>query len=213
MTHRILFATSNPHKVEEVRAVLKEAGVEIISLADLERDFPEPDETGLTFAENARLKAAAYAAMSGMSVLADDSGLSVDALGGAPGVHSARYAGVGSTRAERDAANNAKLLAAMAGVPEGQRSARFVCAMCLASPDGSIVAQTEGTFEGTIGFAPRGANGFGYDPLLQLPGEGRTSAELSSKEKNARSHRGAATRAMADSIRELTANPGRAASH
>ncbi|MDA0803241.1 MAG: RdgB/HAM1 family non-canonical purine NTP pyrophosphatase [Planctomycetota bacterium] len=212
MTHRILFATSNPHKVEEVVAVLELVGVEVISLANLASEFPEPEETGETFAENARIKAVAYAAMCGMHALADDSGLSVDALGGAPGVQSARYAGVGTTRAERDAANNAKLLAALTGVPEGQRSARFVCAMCLAAPDGSILAEAEGTFEGAIGFAPRGSNGFGYDPLLELPGEGRTSAELSPQEKNARSHRGAATRAMADSLRGLTANPDRVAS-
>ncbi len=201
---RILLATGNPHKVEEVREILRGDGVELLSLLDLGGDFPEPEETGATFAENARIKARAYAAMAGMPALADDSGLSVDALGGGPGVQSARYAGVGTTRAERDAANNAKLLAALAGVPDGRRTARFVCAMCLSAPDGSIMAQTEGSFEGTIGFAPRGSNGFGYDPLLVLPGEDRTSAELPPSEKNARSHRGAATRAIAPRLAALT---------
>jgi XTP/dITP diphosphohydrolase len=128
-------------------------------------------------------------------VLADDSGLEVDALGGAPGVHSARYAGVGATRAERDAANNANLLRALDGVPHARRTARFVCVLCVARPDGSIAAEARGTFDGWIGEGLRGSNGFGYDPLLVLA-DGRTSAELSSAEKNARSHRGNALRTL-----------------
>lgn len=194
---RVLFASGNTHKVDEVRAILAEVGVDVMSLDQLSLEIPEPEETGKTFAENARIKAVVYARGSGMPALADDSGLVVDALDGAPGVFSARYAGVDGGRAERDAANNAKLLKELDGVPLNRRTARFVCAMCLAAPDGSTVVEASGAFEGVIGLAPRGTNGFGYDPLLELPGEGRTSAELSPAEKNARSHRGAAARAIA----------------
>ncbi|MFZ9916082.1 MAG: RdgB/HAM1 family non-canonical purine NTP pyrophosphatase [Phycisphaerales bacterium] len=190
---RLVIATSNPHKVEEIAAVLGRLGIECVPLG--RTDIPEPDEDGETFEANARIKAVEYAKALGATVLADDSGLEVDALGGAPGVHSARYAGVGATRAERDEANNAKLLAALAGVPDEQRAARFVCVLCVAAPDGAIEAEARGTFEGRIGQAPRGANGFGYDPLLVLD-DGRTSAELSPEEKNARSHRGNALRRL-----------------
>jgi XTP/dITP diphosphohydrolase len=193
----ILVATGNPHKLEEIRAVLGPLGFTVLGLDDIGTVPPEPDEDGPTFEANARIKAIAYARATGRRCLADDSGLEVDALGGAPGVRSARYAGVGATRAERDAANNALLLERMRGVPAARRSARFVCAMCLAEADGTIVAETRGEFAGVIAEAPRGANGFGYDPLLLLPEEGRTSAELSPAEKNARSHRGAAVRALA----------------
>jgi len=190
---KLVIATSNPHKVEEIQAVLGQVGIECVPLGDA--GIPEPEEDGATFEENARIKAVAYAKALGVTVLADDSGLEVDALGGAPGVHSARYAGIGETRAERDAANNAKLLRALAGVPQARRTARFVCVLSVARPDGSIVAEARGHFEGFIGEAPRGANGFGYDPLLVLA-DGRTSAELTSAEKNARSHRGNALRTL-----------------
>ena len=190
---KLIIATSNPHKVEEIAAVLGQIGIACVPLA--RTDIPEPDENGATFEENARIKAIAYARALGATVLADDSGLEVDALGGAPGVHSARYAGIGATRAERDAANNAKLLRELAGVPHARRTARFVCVLCVARPDGSIAAEARGHFEGWIGESPRGANGFGYDPLLVLT-DGRTSAELSSAEKNARSHRGNALREL-----------------
>ncbi len=190
---KLTIATSNPHKVEEIAAVLGQIGIACVPLA--RTDIPEPDENGATFEENARIKAIAYAKALGVTVLADDSGLEVDALGGAPGVHSARYAGIGATRAERDAANNAKLLRELAGVPHGRRTARFVCVLCVARPDGSIAAEARGHFEGWIGEAPRGSNGFGYDPLLVLD-DGRTSAELTSAEKNARSHRGNALREL-----------------
>lgn len=188
---KLTIATSNPHKVEEISAVLRPLGIDCVALG--RTDIPEPDEDGVTFEENARIKAVAYARALGEMVLADDSGLEVDALDGAPGVQSARYAGLGATRAERDAANNAKLLAALAGVPDARRAARFVCVLTIARPDGTIIAESRGTFEGVIGHVPRGANGFGYDPLLVLP-DGRTSAELTSEEKNARSHRGNALR-------------------
>lgn len=203
MAHRLiggeplLFATTNPHKVEEVAAILAPLGIEVVGLDTLEERPPEPVEDGATFADNARRKAVAYARATRRHVLADDSGLEVDALGGGPGVHSARYAGTGATRAERDAANNRRLLEALRGVPDERRGARFVCVLVLAAPDGRVLAETRGTFEGRIAHAPRGANGFGYDPLLELTGEGRTSAELEPAEKNARSHRGAAARAMA----------------
>lgn len=186
-------ATSNPHKVDEISAVLGQIGIACLPMQAA--GVPEPVEDGATFEENARIKARAYAKALGCVVLADDSGLEVDALGGAPGVHSARYAGVGATRAERDAANNAKLLRELAGVPHARRTARFVCVLCVARPDGSIVAEARGHFEGWIGEAPRGANGFGYDPLLVLE-DGRTSAELTPAEKNARSHRGNALREL-----------------
>ena len=118
-------------------------------------------------------------------------------------MYSARYAGVGHARDDRDQANNDKLLAAMRNVPPEKRAARFICAMCLAAPDGSILAETEGTFDGVIAEQPAGSNGFGYDPLLYLPAESCTSAELTPEEKNKRSHRGAAARAMAQCMREL----------
>jgi len=194
----LVIATSNPHKVEEIGAVLGQLGIQCLPLGD--PGIPEPKEDGATFEANARIKAIAYAKALGCTVLADDSGLEVDALGGAPGVHSAYYAGVGATRAERDPANNAKLLKALEGVPDAQRNARFVCVLCIARPDGTILAESRGTFDGVIGHAPRGAHGFGYDPLLVLP-DGRTSAELSSDEKNARSHRGNALRALVPKLR------------
>lgn len=199
MSTQVLLATSNPHKLDEVRDILGAIGLDVVGLDTLDDVPPEPIEDADTFEGNARLKAVGYARATGRRSLADDSGLEVDALGGAPGVHSARYAGVGDTRDERDAANNAKLLAAMHGVPDAQRAARFVCCMCLADPDGTIVAEARGTFDGVLGRSPRGGHGFGYDPLLVLP-EGVTSAELDPAQKNARSHRAQAARAMAAAL-------------
>lgn len=196
----ILFATSNPHKVEEVAAILAIQGITVQSLTELEVIPPEPVEDAGTFEGNARLKAIGYATSTGLRCLADDSGLEVDALGGAPGIHSARFAECSGDRVTRDAANNAKLMGMICDVPEEARAARFVCAMCLADPDGSIIAESMGTFEGVITMEPRGKNGFGYDPLLYLPDRDCTSAELSAEEKNARSHRGAATRSMAERL-------------
>jgi XTP/dITP diphosphohydrolase len=211
----LVLATGNPHKVEEMRAVFGALGVDVIGLRELAgwEGFREPGETGSTFEENAAIKALGYARQTGRWCIADDSGLEVDALGGAPGVISSHYAtrGVetGGTRAERDRGNNDKLLVDLEGVPAGERTARFVCVMCLASPRG-VVATVRGTFEGAIGEAgdvPRGGNGFGYDPLFVIE-DGRTSAELSSEEKNARSHRGAAARLMAERIAELRGSHG-----
>lgn len=207
----ILLATTNPHKLGEVRAVLEPHAIRVLSLNDVlgpagEAALEEPVEDAPTFEGNARIKATHYATHTGRVTLADDSGLEVDALDGAPGVLSARYAGVGADRAARDAANNAKLLDALADVPDDRRTARFVCAMCLAAPDGRILATSRGTFEGRIAHGAQGNNGFGYDPLLIVAGDptGRTSAELSPDEKNARSHRGAAARAIAPRIVEAT---------
>lgn len=193
----LLVATSNPHKLEEIRAVLGPLGIRTIGLDEAGVNVPEPVEDGATFEANARLKAIYYAQAAQRTCLADDSGLEVDALGGAPGVYSARYAGTGDTRAQRDAANNARLLAELKDVPPECRTARFVCAMCLADADGQVLTETRGEFAGVIIDEPRGHNGFGYDPLLWLADVGKTSAELPPAEKNARSHRGAASRAMA----------------
>jgi XTP/dITP diphosphohydrolase len=195
---RIVVATGNPHKVEEIRAVLAPLGFTVLSLAETGRPVPaEPEEPHPTFEANARLKALHYARAIGEAVLADDSGLEVDALGGAPGVHSAHWAGTEGSRAERDARNNAKLAEAMRGVPAHLRMARFVCTMCVATPSGEVLVETRGEMEGVIGEAPRGAHGFGYDPWLHLPERGVSSAELPPDEKNAASHRGHAVRRLA----------------
>lgn len=197
----VLFATTNPYKVREVRAVLEPLGIRVTSLDSLPGSIPEPVEDESTFEGNASLKARYYAQRTGLECLGEDSGLEVSALGGAPGVLSARYAGTSGSREERDRANNEKLLRELAGVPRERRAARFVCALCLAAPDGRILATSTGTFEGVIADAPRGENGFGYDPLLYLPDLGRTSAELSPEQKNARSHRGRAVAALAEKLR------------
>jgi XTP/dITP diphosphohydrolase len=199
----IVVATGNPHKVEEIRAILAPLGIVLRGLDEVGGPFPEPEETGRTFETNARIKAAAYAKATGRTVLADDSGLEVDALGGEPGVDSAIWAGSHGTRAERDARNNAKLSERMRGVPAERRTGRFVCCMCLADGSGQVLAETRGAFEGRIGEAPRGSHGFGYDPWLWLDDAGCSSAELPPPAKNARSHRGRAARAMAQAIRGL----------
>ncbi|MCA9634025.1 MAG: RdgB/HAM1 family non-canonical purine NTP pyrophosphatase [Myxococcales bacterium] len=200
---RILFATSNPGKIREVTEVLGPLGVEVVGLDSLESIPEEPEETETTFEGNARLKALYYAKTTNYRCLAEDSGLEVDALDGAPGVFSARYAGAQGTREEKDQANNKKLLGALVNIPMEQRTARFVCAMCVADPDGSIVAETQGRYEGLVADGPRGSGGFGYDPLLYLPDVGKTSAELSPEDKNARSHRGHAARALAKLLERL----------
>jgi len=195
---RIVVATGNPHKVEEIRAVLAPLGFTVLSLAETGRPVPpEPEEPHPTFEQNARLKAVHYARAVGEAVLADDSGLEVDALLGAPGVHSAHWAGREGSREERDARNNARLAEAMQGVPVHRRTARFVCTMCIATPAGEVLVETRGEMEGVIGDAPRGTHGFGYDPWLHLPDRGVSSAELPPEEKNAISHRGRAVRRLA----------------
>jgi XTP/dITP diphosphohydrolase len=195
----ILLATHNAGKISEIRRV---AGQERWRWRSLD-EFPgvrPAVEDGCTFAENARRKALHYAAATGLPTLADDSGLEVDALGGAPGVQSARYAG----QPRDDAANNLKLTAALAGVPPEKRTARFRCVMALAMGD-SVVAETHGVVEGLILDEPRGENGFGYDPHFLLPNRSKTMAELSPDEKNSISHRGRALRAMLPEIARLLA--------
>ena len=199
----ILLATGNPHKLDEIRAVLAPLGIESEGLDSIDDPPEEPIEDGDTFEANARIKAHAYAQATGRICLADDSGLEVDALGGQPGVRSARWAGHDGSREERDNANNQLLVERIREVPVELRSARFVCAMCMATPEGEVLAETRGEFPGEIIETPRGEHGFGYDPHLLIPDEGRTSAELSPEEKNARSHRGAAVRAMADAISRI----------
>jgi XTP/dITP diphosphohydrolase len=185
----LLLATRNRGKLRELVALFVPAGVTCDSLAD-HPEVGDVEETGRSFDENARLKASAAARACGHWALGEDSGLEVDALGGAPGVFSARYSGAHGN----DAANNAKLLAELAGRPD--RAARYRCAMALARPDGAIVATTGGTCEGRIAEAPRGGGGFGYDPLFVPDGRNLTMAELSPVEKDALSHRGRAARAM-----------------
>lgn len=184
----LMLATGNPGKVRELRDLLA-LHLDLTSAALLTpRDWPAPlpdvAETGATFAENARLKAEALAAATGLPALADDSGLCVDALGGAPGLYSARWAGAGASDADR----NTKLLLALADVPPERRTAQFICAIALALPSGRTVL-AEGVCDGLILDTPCGADGFGYDPLFLLPAAGRTMAELTAEEKNRLSHR------------------------
>ena len=200
-TKRIVLATRNEGKVAEIRVILADvldkAGLELVGIGAFE-GVEDVVETGVTFEENARLKAVAAAQATGLPALADDSGLAVDVLGGSPGVFSARWAGVHGD----DPANNALLLAQLADVPDEHRSAAFVCAAVLALPDGRAVCR-EGRFGGTLTREPRGTNGFGYDPLLQVEGDTRTSAELPPEEKNARSHRGQAFGLIAEDVLRL----------
>lgn len=189
MTYKLLVATHNAGKVREYRELLAGLPLEVTYL-DAESITLEVAETGQTFAENARLKAATYADISGLWTWADDSGLEVDALGGAPGVYSARYAGEGATDADR----YRKLLDALIGVPWARRTARFRCAVALATPSGDI-RTSDGACEGVIAFGPAGSNGFGYDPVFYLPDRGQTMAQLPAEVKNEISHRGQAARA------------------
>lgn len=198
MTKEILFATNNPNKVKELKAAFKAAGIDLIvkSNSDLSNP-PHVNENGRTFVDNAKLKAHALAKYSHMPVIADDSGLVVKKLNGAPGVHSARYGG----EAHNDARNNAKLLASLGGVPQKERQAKFVS---------TIVAATEGNFDndlvvegeckGEILAIPRGEDGFGYDPLFYVSQAKKTFAEMTTSEKNKISHRG---KAIAELLKKL----------
>ena len=190
MKRRLVVATTNPGKVRELRPLLEAEGWEVVGL-DAFPPVDAPVEDGATFAANAELKARYYAEATGAAVLADDSGLDVTALDGAPGVHSARFAGEDAD----DAANNALLLEKLAGVAD--RRARFVCSLCLVA-DGAVLAAVEGRCEGALLDAPRGEGGFGYDPLF-VPAESdgrRSFGEFSRDEKAAISHRGLALRAL-----------------
>jgi XTP/dITP diphosphohydrolase len=186
---RLLLATSSRNKLEELEAILAGLPVTLVTPRGVGLDL-EVEETGENFRDNAVLKAERYAQEAGLPALADDSGLEIDALGGAPGVRSARYAGPGATDADRIAL----VLGRLADTPEASRTARFRCVMALATPEG-LVGTVEGTCEGTIAPAPRGTGGFGYDPIFLLPDRGRTMAELTPEEKHAVSHRGRAGRA------------------
>jgi XTP/dITP diphosphohydrolase len=203
MAHRIFIATSNPGKLRDFAGAAAPFGITIASIPHFS-SLPEVVEDGITFEENARKKAESYSlAVPGELVLADDSGLEIDALGEAPGVHSARYAapdllGKEPHTAERntdDEANNARVLRELKGLPAEKRSARFICVLAVAR-DGQTLHIFRGTAEGAILDAPRGKNGFGYDPLFYFPQIGKTFAELSAIEKAQYSHRGAAFRAF-----------------
>ena len=190
---RLCFASGNRHKVSEIAAMLRPHGWQVVPLP------LSVDEDAATFVGNAEKKARAALAQSGLPSLADDSGLEVDALDGAPGVLSARWAGEPCD----DAANNAKLLGALDGVPDARRTARFRCALVLVDGDGTRLV-AEGACEGHIGHAPRGAGGFGYDPLFLVDGDatGRTMAELGANEKNRVSHRARALDGMVRALDE-----------
>jgi XTP/dITP diphosphohydrolase len=188
--HAVVLATRNRGKIAELSKLLEGFHLEVAGL-DAFPQVGEVPETGDTFAANALEKARTVAGLTGLVAVADDSGLEVDALGGAPGVYSARYAG----EKAGDAANNAKLLAALAGVPAGRRAARFRCVMAAAAPGGETLL-AEGAWEGEIALELTGEGGFGYDPLFFDPRLGRTAAQLTREEKNAVSHRGKALRSL-----------------
>jgi XTP/dITP diphosphohydrolase len=207
---RLVLATRNEHKVHELRQILAdlvdELDLEIVSAAEV--DGPDVPETEVTFEGNARLKAVALAAATGLPAVADDSGLAVDVLGGSPGVFSARWSGTtggaGLARADRDRTNVRLLLEQVADVGPEHRSAAFVCAAVLALPDGTVDS-TEGRVYGSLTRDPRGSNGFGYDPIFQVrssDGDARTLAEYTDQEKNAISHRGRAFRELAPILRK-----------
>ena len=197
---KIVLATRNAHKVVELREILaglvEEIGLEIVGVSEFP-DVEDVVEDGVTFAQNATLKAVAVARATGLPAIADDSGLAVDVLGGAPGIFSARWAGEhGGDRANVDL-----LLSQLDDVKDEHRGAGFVCAAVLAMPDGRVFLR-EGQVRGTLTRAPRGTNGFGYDPILLVDGDTRTLAEYDSDQKNAISHRGKALRALEADLRE-----------
>lgn len=194
---RIIFATGNAGKMREIRSILAEPDMEIVSMKDAGVS-PDIEENGSTYEENALIKARAVAALTGEPVLADDSGLEVDWLDKEPGVHSARYMGEDTPYSIK----NASLISRLEGVPEEKRTARFVCAIAAVLPDGRELT-TRATVEGRIGYEEKGEGGFGYDPIFFVPELGKTTAELSEEEKNLVSHRGKALRLMKEELRRL----------
>jgi XTP/dITP diphosphohydrolase len=194
---KLLVATHNQGKVAEFADMLQDLAIEWLSLdgVGVEQDV---EETGVTFRENSVLKARAYAKETGLLTLADDSGLEVDALDGAPGVYTARYGGVGLTAVQR----YQKLLDELEAIPDAQRTARFRCVIVLAGPDGTILGESEGVCEGRITQAPAGDNGFGYDPVFYLPQFNKTMAQLPANQKHQISHRGRAVQAIVPRLRE-----------
>lgn len=197
MKHRIIFATGNAGKMREIRLLLEDLGCEILSMKEAGAD-PEIVEDGVTFAENAEIKAKAVWACTGDIVLADDSGLVVDYIGGEPGVYSARYMGEDTSYEIK----NRNIIGRLEGAPEEARTARFVCNIAAVMPDGRVL-HTEAAMEGVIAHEPAGNGGFGYDPILMIPEYGVTSAELTMEQKNRISHRGKALEAMKEAIRKV----------
>ncbi len=197
----IFIATSNKHKVQEFSQMFENSGISCtVCGTDLVEGFVSPIEDGSTFAENAFIKAKALKKFVPQAyVMADDSGIVVDALNGAPGIYSARYAGVDGDKA--DLCNNDKLLKELENVPDSERSARFMCAIALICPDGKELL-FEGKIEGFINRQPAGCGGFGYDPLFYVPEFNRTTAELSAEEKNKVSHRGLAFEKMVEFFKQ-----------
>lgn len=193
----LLLATANQNKVRELEKMLQGVSLQLKSLADFP-DYQAPPEDGESFLANATCKAVAAAEHSGLLTLADDSGLQVDFLQGAPGVHSARYAG----KEHDDKANNRKLLTALEGVPQEKRQAQFVCVVVVAAPNGQFF-YTQGSCKGEIAFSESGEGGFGYDPLFYLPNFGCSMAELSASEKNRISHRGQALAQMVPLLKKV----------
>jgi len=197
---RVLLATRNAKKLDELRRILEPVapGIVLVGLDDVP-PYEEVPESGLTFAENALIKAREGATHTGLPTVADDSGLAVDALNGMPGVFSARWAGKQGSQAERDQANLDLLLAQIADVPDPHRAASFVCVAALAFPDGRELT-VEGTMRGHLARSPRGDGGFGYDPIFVADGRDVTNAELSPADKDEISHRGRAFRALAATL-------------
>ncbi|SDL53713.1 XTP/dITP diphosphohydrolase [Modicisalibacter muralis] len=194
--HSLVLASGNPGKLREFRELLEPLAFDVRPQSDFA--VPEVEESGLTFVENALLKARAASRISGLAALADDSGLAVDALDGAPGIHSARYAGT----PKNDEANNRKLLEALDQVPEGQRTARYWCVLVLLRhAEDPVPRIVQICWDGEILAHPRGEGGFGYDPLFWVPEKGMSAAELSALEKNRLSHRGRALHALVEQLR------------
>lgn len=199
----ILIATTNPGKIIEIQSCLGEE-IKLLSLKDF-ASIKEIEEDGKTFEENARKKALGYAKSSQCLTLADDSGLEIDALNGAPGVNSARFSGPKLKNEERtliDHRNIAKVIKLIENVPQEKRTARFVCCMCLASPE-KIIIESKGTLEGIIINNEVGTNGFGYDPIFFVPSMNKTVAQLTQNEKNSISHRGNAIRELKEKMKYL----------
>lgn len=194
---RVVLASKNRHKLEEISKITRQFDMELILQSDLGVDI-EVEETGFTFEENSFMKAEAVMKATGLPALADDSGIAVDALGGAPGIYSARY---GFDDSLDDWGRLKLLLKNMEAVPDGQRQAKFVCVITMVTPEGKTV-QARGEIHGELTREPRGENGFGYDPIFYYPPLGKTTAELSSEEKNRVSHRANALKVFYDRVKE-----------
>ncbi len=192
-----VLASKNKKKLVELRRILSPLGINVLSESDSGVSFPEVEEDGVTFEENAFIKARSACAACNMPSIADDSGICVDALGGAPGIYSARYAGEG----HNDDDNNRKLLRELANVPAEKRTARYVCAICCCFPDGKSFT-VRGECEGRIGYEYKGEGGFGYDPLFLVGNGALTFGELTDEQKDELSHRGKALRAFAERVKE-----------